>query len=66
MHISKIAAQHEWIGTLFTWLTSIGFALLNVVAIFVFLALVVLLVNRIRARGITGFNLVTVPSVASC
>ena len=65
MHISKIAAQHEWIGTLFTWLTSIGFALLNVVAIFVFLALVVLLVNRIRAR-ITGFNLVTVPSVASC
>ena len=64
MHISKIAAQHEWIGTVFQLLTSIGFALLNVVAIFVFLALVVLLVNRARARGLTGFNAVTIPSVA--
>ena len=64
MHISKIAAQHEWVGTTFQLLTSIGFALLNVVAIFVFLALVVLLVNRSRARGLAGFNIVTVPSVA--
>ncbi|MDR4472497.1 MAG: hypothetical protein MRJ92_07555 [Nitrospira sp.] len=64
MHISKIAAQHEWVGSLFKLLTSVGFALLNVVAIFVFLALVVLLVNRIRTKGIMGFNLVTVPSVA--
>ena len=64
MHISKIAAQHEWVGTIFQLLTSVGFALLNVVAIFVFLALVVLLVNRARAKGITGFNVVTIPSVA--
>ena len=64
MHISKIAAQHEWVGTIFQLLTSVGFALLNVVAIFVFLALVVLLVNRARAKGIAGFNAVTIPSVA--
>ena len=64
MHISKIAAQHEWVGTIFQLLTSVGFALLNVVAIFVFLALVVLLVNRACAKGITGFNVVTIPSVA--
>ena len=52
MHISKIAAQHEWVGTIFQLLTSVGFALLNVVAIFVFLALVVLLLNRMRAEGL--------------
>ena len=45
MHLSKIAAQHEWVGTTFQLLTSIGFALLNVVAIFLFLALVVLAVE---------------------
>lgn len=63
MHISKVAAQHEWIGTTFQLLTSVGFALLNVVAIFVFLALVVLLLNRMRTRGLTGLNWVTIPSV---
>ena len=63
MHISKIAAQHEWVGTTFQLLTSVGFALLNVVAIFVFLALVVLLLNRLRARGISGVHAVTIPSV---
>ncbi|MDP9132840.1 MAG: hypothetical protein M3M98_06880 [Nitrospirota bacterium] len=63
MHISKIAAQHEWIGTTFQLLTSVGFALLNVVAIFVFLALVVLLLNRMRATGITGIHAITIPSV---
>ncbi len=63
MHISKIAAQHEWVGTTFQMLTSVGFALLNVVAIFVFLALVVLLLNRMRARGISGIHAVTIPSV---
>ena len=63
MHISKIAAEHEWVGTTFQLLTSVGFALLNVVAIFVFLALVVLLLNRLRARGISGVHAVTIPSV---
>ena len=63
MHISKIAAQHEWVGTTFQFLTSVGFALLNVVAIFVFLALVVLLLNRMRTRGVRGINIVTIPSV---
>ena len=55
MHISKIAAQHEWVGTTFQLLTSVGFALLNVVAIFVFLALVVLLSEQAaRARDFGG------------
>jgi hypothetical protein len=63
MHISKIAAQHEWVGTTFQLLTSVGFALLNIVAIFVFLALVVLLLNRMRARGVSGVHAVTIPSV---
>jgi hypothetical protein len=64
MHISKIAAEHEWVGTTFRLLSSIGFALLNVVAIFVFLALVVLLLNRFKARGLTGINLITIPCVS--
>jgi len=63
MHISKIAAQHEWVGTTFRWLSSIGFVLLNVVAIFVFLALLVLVLNRIKAKGLSGYNLVTLPCV---
>jgi hypothetical protein len=64
MHISKIAAQHEWVGTTFRLLSSIGFALLNVVAIFVFLALIVLLLNRLRTRGLARFDLVTTPCVS--
>lgn len=64
MHLSKVAAEHEWVGLTFRGLSSIGFALLNIVAILVFLALSILVINRVRIRGLSGYNLVTVASVA--
>ncbi len=64
MHLSKIAAEHEWVGLTFRGLSSIGFALLNIVAILVFLALLTLVINRVRMRGLTGYNLVTIPTLA--
>lgn len=64
MHLSKVAEKHEWVGMTFKTLSSIGFTLLNVVSIFVFLALIVLLFNKISSRDLTGPSSVSVPSIA--
>ena len=50
MHLSKLAAKYEAVRLTFKGLSSIGFTLLNVVAIFVFLALAVLIVEQGCAR----------------
>lgn len=63
MHLSKLAADHQWIIPTFTALTEIGQWLLNVVAILLFLALTVGMVNRLAWRGFTGLNRFTVPCV---
>ena len=64
MHLSKVAEKHEWIRVTFKALSSIGFALLNVVSIFVFLALIVLLFNKISARDLSGLSKASVPNIA--
>ncbi|HEY7532403.1 MAG TPA: hypothetical protein VH681_06405 [Nitrospiraceae bacterium] len=64
MHLSKLAAQHEWIIPTFTALTEIGQWLLNAVAILLFLGLGVALVNRSVGRRMTTFDKITVPSTA--
>lgn len=64
MHLSKLAADHQWIIPTFTALTEIGQWLLNAVAIFLFLGLIVGLLNRLAGRGWTGLNKVTIPCVA--
>ena len=64
MHLSKLAAQHEWIIPTFTALTEIGQWLLNVVAILLFLGLGVAILNRAVGRSMSGFDKVTVPCVA--
>lgn len=64
MHLSKVAAQHPWVGSVFRFLSSIGFGLLNVVAIFLFIGIGVLLFKRIRGPGLTGLNVVIIPSIA--
>lgn len=63
MHLSKLAADHQWIIPTFTALTEIGQWLLNAVAILLFLALAVGLLNRMASHGFTGMNRVTVPSI---
>jgi hypothetical protein len=64
MHLSKVAAEHPWVGSTFRFLSSIGFGMLNVVAIFLFIAIAVLLFKRVRLQGLTGLNIVTIPCVA--
>ncbi|MDH4186553.1 MAG: hypothetical protein OEV08_06125, partial [Nitrospira sp.] len=63
MHLSKLAQTHEWIVPTFTALTQIGEWLLNAVAILLFLALGVGVVNRLAWRGFAGMNLIVIPSV---
>ena len=51
MHLSKLAAQYDWIRLLFKGLSSIGFTLLNVVSLLVFLCLGVLLIVKAKHLG---------------
>lgn len=46
MHLSKLAADHPWITPTFTALTEVGTWLLNIVAVLLFLALTLSLINR--------------------
>lgn len=64
MHLSKLAADHQWIIPTFTALTEIGQWLLNAVAILLFLGLSVGLLNRLASRGFSGMNRLTVPCVS--
>ncbi len=64
MHLSKLAQTHEWIIPTFTALTEIGQWLLNVVAILLFLALAVGVINRMAGRGFVGSNRIVVPCVS--
>jgi len=64
MHLSKLAADHQWIIPTFTALTEIGQWLLNVVAILLFLGLTVGMAHRLASRGVTGLNRFTIPLIA--
>ncbi len=46
MHLSKMAADHPWITPTFTALTEVGTWLLNIVAVLLFLALTLTVINR--------------------
>ena len=50
MHLSKLAAKYEAVRIGFQTLSSLGFMLLNLTAILVFLILGILLVQKVRAR----------------
>ncbi len=50
MHLSKMAADHPWITPTFTALTEVGAWLLNIVAVLLFLAIVLLMVHRWGAQ----------------
>ncbi|MFZ3014840.1 MAG: hypothetical protein WA045_14145, partial [Nitrospira sp.] len=46
MHLSKLATDHPWITPTFTALTEVGTWLLNIVAVLLFLALTLAVINR--------------------
>jgi len=64
MHLAKVAEKHEWVRLTFRGLSSIGFSLLNFVSLLLFLALSILLLNKIRG-GVSGrFDRLLVPSLS--
>ena len=54
MHLSKLAAKYEAVRIGFQTLSSLGFMLLNLTAILVFLILSILIVQKLRTRLWTG------------
>lgn len=64
MHLSKVAEKHESVRLLLETLSSVGFTLLNVVSILVFLALFVVLLNRMRAVDVGALDRLVVPSLS--
>jgi hypothetical protein len=63
MHFSKVAAQYESVRLFFKGVSSIGFTLLNVVSLLVFLAIGLLLFNRWKAGGRSGGLLIPAMSL---
>ena len=51
MHLSKLAAKYEAIRLLFKGLSSIGFTLLNVVSLLLFLAFSLFLISKFKDLG---------------
>ncbi len=64
MHLSKVAEKHESVRLLFETLSAVGFTLLNVVSILVFLALFVLLLNRMRGGEAGVLGRLVVPALS--
>ncbi|MGE0644110.1 MAG: hypothetical protein AB7P24_10595 [Nitrospira sp.] len=53
MHLSKMAADHPWITPTFTALTEVGTWLINIVAVLLFLALALAMINRWRGPHVS-------------
>ncbi len=64
MHLAKVAEKHEWVGTLFQVLSSLGFILLNTVALLLFLALLIVLFRKMALTKKDGFALFIIPSTS--
>ncbi len=64
MHLSKIAEKYEAVRLTFQVLSSIGFALLNTVALLLFLALLILLFRKLASVGSDTFAPLLLPSVS--
>lgn len=64
MHFSKVAQEHESVRLLFLGLSSVGFMLLNVVALLVFIALGMLVLRGLRARDTAWYERMVWPALA--
>lgn len=64
MHFSKVAQEHEFVRVLFQGLSSIGFMLLNIVALLVLMALGMLVARGLRAQGASWYERLVWPALA--
>lgn len=64
MHLSKLAAKYESVRVTFKVLSSMGFTLLNVVSMLVFLVLSLALLNKVRAIGGGRYDALVVPAAS--
>lgn len=64
MHLSKVAQKYESVRLTLKALSSIGFALLNFVSLLVFLALFLLLLNKVRGIGRGRYDALLIPSTS--
>ena len=64
MHLGKVAEKYEFVGLAFRALGEIGFALLNTVAVLVFLALFILLFRKAHSITRDRFTMVLVPATS--
>lgn len=64
MHLSKLAQKYDSVRITLKTLASIGFTLLNLVSMLVFLALFLLLLNKSRGIGSGRYDALLIPSVS--
>ncbi|MFO0773035.1 MAG: hypothetical protein U0172_00045 [Nitrospiraceae bacterium] len=64
MHFSKVAQEHEWVRLLFKGLSSVGFMLLNVVALLIFIALGMLVLRGLRSTQSQWYERIVWPGLA--
>ena len=64
MHLGKLAAKYESVRITFKVLSSMGFTLLNLVSLLVFLVLSLALLNKVRAVGSGRYDALVVPSAS--
>jgi len=62
MHLSKLAAKYESVRITFKVLSSMGFTLLNLVSMLVFLVLSIALLNKVRGIGNGRYDALVVPA----
>jgi hypothetical protein len=56
MHLSKLAAKYEAVRLLFKGLSSVGFTLLNVVSLLLFLAFSLILLSKLKELGRNAYD----------
>jgi len=64
MHLSKIAEKHEWVRSLFRFLSAAGFTLLNCTSILLFLALFLVLFHAMRGAWQGRLEALITPTVS--
>ncbi len=62
MHLSKLAAKYESVRITFKVLSSMGFTLLNLVSMLVFLVLFLALLNKVRSIGGGRYDALVIPA----
>jgi hypothetical protein len=64
MHLSKLAAKYEAVRLLFKGLSSIGFTLLNVVSLLLFLAFSLFLISKFKDLGRHAYDTVVTATIS--